>query len=367
MPEKTVYSLAKAQVPELIAKLLKSRNEVWAPVKGEGGDTFLSQIDSAKQIAPEYVNGFLGAKRYVFPQLEELFRFKKGKNGTTLETESDQPRAVIWGIRPCDMSAVNYFDSFFGQGAKSGPGWKSGDPLPDPLYEKRRERAVFITLACNQAGPKCFCVCTDSGPFLSKGFDIQLTDLGTYYLVEVGSPKGGEFVKEFKTLFGTGNENDMKLRRKLEVEAEKTFQQPVSFFAKAMRKLDGGKVDQKFWEKVAGYCIGCGGCIYVCPMCSCFDVDDKMESDTEGLRYRSWDTCDFAGFTREVSGHNPRASRADRRKRWFYHKLSMDYLEKNPVIGCVGCGRCVVTCPGEVDMATVVRWMRKADSESTKS
>jgi sulfhydrogenase subunit beta (sulfur reductase) len=128
-----------------------------------------------------------------------------------------------------------------------------------------------------------------------------------------------------------------------------------------MRKLDKGAVKQPFWTKVASYCIGCGGCIYVCPMCSCFDVDDKMTGATEGVRYRSWDTCDVAGFTREVSGHNPRATRADRRKRWFYHKLSMDYLTKNPVIGCVGCGRCVITCPGGIDMATVVRWMRKAE------
>ena len=143
--------------------------------------------------------------------------------------------------------------------------------------------------------------------------------------------------------------------------SEKTFQEPVSFFAKAMRRMDQGRVDKQFWEKVGRNCIGCGGCIYVCPMCSCFDVDDVMTSETEGARIRLWDTCDFAGFTREVSGHNPRPSRADRRKRWFYHKISMDYLEKNPVIGCVGCGRCVIACPGGVDMATVVRWMRKVE------
>ena len=43
-----------------------------------------------------------------------------------------------------------------------------------------------------------------------------------------------------------------------------------------------------------------------------------------------------------------------------------DYLEKNPVIGCVGCGRCVIACPGGVDMPTVIRWMRKTDSENPK-
>ncbi|MDI6740388.1 MAG: 4Fe-4S dicluster domain-containing protein [Candidatus Edwardsbacteria bacterium] len=361
MPEKKLYSLPKAKVPGLIASLLKSKHEVWGPVRGENDDVYLNAISSGNELTGDYVNGFLGAKRYVFPQLEEMFRFKKGRDGMTLTPAEPPKKTVIWGLRSCDMSAVLYFDSFFGRGAVSGPDWKSGDPLPDPLYLARREAAVFVTVACNAAGPKCFCVCTDSGPFMSKGYDVQLSDLGTHYLAETGTPRGEEFIHEHRAHFAASRNENMKKRRRLEVEAEKTFLEPVSFFAKAMRKLDKGSVKPEFWNKVAGYCVGCGGCIYVCPMCSCFDVDDAMLSPNEGVRFRSWDTCDFAGFTREVMGHNPRAARADRRKRWFYHKLSMDYLEKNPVIGCVGCGRCVTACPGEVDMATVARWMRKAE------
>jgi ferredoxin len=366
MSQNKNYSLARSKVPELLARLIKKGDEVWGPMAGENGDDFFGRLSSEKELAGDYVNGYLGAKRFVFPQIEEMFRYKKNKSGLELSEPEAMPRAVIWGIRSCDMSAVNYFDSFFGQGAKSGPDWKSGDPLPDPLYEARRNRAVFITIGCNVAGPKCFCVCTDSGPFLAQGFDIQLTDLGDRYFAEVGSPKGEEFIKEFKEYFTPAQDGDQHARRNLENQAEKTFQQPISFFAKAMRRMDQGHLKPEFWQKVADYCIGCGGCIYVCPMCSCFDVDDRMESENEGMRYRSWDTCDFAGFTREVSGHNPRATRADRRKRWFYHKVSMDYLEKNPVIGCVGCGRCVIACPGGIDMPTVIRWMRKTDTVNPK-
>lgn len=361
MADKNLYILGKDRVTPLVKKLMDGRAEVWGPVNGENQDTFFGRLDKPEDLAAEYVNGYLGPKRYVFPQTETLFGF--GRKGREIELEKPGERgpAVIWGIRPCDMSAVNYMDSFFGMGMKSGPDWKAGENLPDPLYQERRRKAVFITLACNQAGPKCFCVCTDTGPFLSKGFDIQLCDLGDRYLAEVGSDRGMEFVEANRDFFGPGSEADLKERRRFEIEAEKTFQEPISFFAKAMRRMDQGRLDLKFWDKVASYCIGCGGCIYVCPMCSCFDVDDVAVSEVSGERVRYWDTCDFAGFTREVSGHNPRASRADRRKRWFYHKLSMDYLEKNPAIGCVGCGRCVIACPGGVDMATVVRWMRKAE------
>jgi len=359
MADKKLYSLSKHQVPKLLEKLLAVGTEVWGPQAGRDQDTHFGRIDRPDGLARDYVNGFLGAKRYAFPQVEELFRFARDGKLLKLAEAGVRGPAVIWGIRPCDMSAINYFDSFFGLGTASGPDWKSGDPLPDPLYQQRRDRALFVTIGCNKAGPKCFCVCTDSGPFLAKGFDVQLADLGDYYLVEAGSPKGERFLDDHKAFLGAASEADAHRRRTLERDSEKTFQEPVSFFAKAMRRMDQGRVDKQFWEKVGRNCIGCGGCIYVCPMCSCFDVDDVMTSETEGARIRLWDTCDFAGFTREVSGHNPRPSRADRRKRWFYHKISMDYLEKNPVIGCVGCGRCVIACPGGVDMATVVRWMRK--------
>ncbi len=361
MSDRILYSLEKKRVPDLMARALAAGNEIWGPMMGQSQDTFFGKLSRPEDLAGDYVNGYLGPKRYVFPQAETLFGFERKGRDLVLREPKKRGPAVIWGIRPCDMSAVNYFDSFFGLGMKSGPDWKPGENLPDPLYQARRQSAVFITLACNRAGPKCFCVCTDTGPFLSQSFDLQLCDLGGRYSVEVGSDKGREFVTTHQEFFGPGSEADMKERRRLEVEAEKTFQEPVSFFAKAMRKMDQGRLDKKFWEKVAGYCLGCGGCIYVCPMCSCFDVDDIMTSEAQGQRVRYWDTCDFSGFTREVSGHNPRATRADRRQRWFYHKLSMDYLEKNSVIGCVGCGRCVIACPGGVDMATVVRWMRKAE------
>jgi len=361
MSEKRLYSLAKQRTHDLIAGLRSKGYEVWGPAQGQGDDVGFACLESPSQLAQDYVNGYLGPKRYVFPQAEELFRFKKTGRDICITSAEEAPPAVVWGLRSCDMSAINYFDSFFGLNAVSGPDWKPGENLPDPLYKKRRERAVFVTLACNRAGPKCFCVCTDTGPFLSQGFDLQLCDLGDHYLVEVGSDKGQDFVEGNKPFFGLATEADVSERRRLEAEAEKTFMEPVSFFAKAMRRMDQGRLGDQFWSRVASYCIGCGGCIYVCPMCSCFDVDDVKLSEDEGARVRYWDTCDFAGFTREVSGHNPRPSRADRRKRWFYHKLSMDYLEKNPVIGCVGCGRCVIACPGGVDMATVVRWMRRAE------
>ena len=44
-------------------------------------------------------------------------------------------------------------------------------------------------------------------------------------------------------------------------------------------------------------------------------------SPGNGLRARTWDACLYGGFTREASGHNPRASQALRLKRRHEHKL----------------------------------------------
>ncbi len=46
-----------------------------------------------------------------------------------------------------------------------------------------------------------------------------------------------------------------------------------------------------------------------------------------------------AGYLLGASGHNPRPTRADLAKRWFYDKLSYSYHQRNSYHGCVGRGR----------------------------
>ena len=67
-----------------------------------------------------------------------------------------------------------------------------------------------------------------------------------------------------------------------------------------------------------------------------------------------WDACLYEGFTREASGHNPRAAKAERLKRRFFHKMSYQYMEVMGRHGCVGCGRCVATCMGGLDISTLL-------------
>ncbi|MEW6687037.1 MAG: 4Fe-4S dicluster domain-containing protein [Candidatus Edwardsbacteria bacterium] len=339
--------LKKENIKEFINQLFKE-GLVFAPTGAENEDNFFTLIDSAEQLCLNYINGFLGPKRLFFPQLQSLFSYTK-VGALNLTPLLPAKKIFLFGIRSCDLSAILYYDKFFGAGKFS-----------DIYYQKQRELTTTISIGCNQPGPKCFCVCTDTGPYLENGFDLQLGDLDDRFLVEIGSEKGKDLVDLFGGLFSEAKKSDLEEKEKRAREAENKFpKEPTSYFSKAIRLMDQGKLSEEFWAEVANSCFGCGGCIYVCPMCSCFDVMDRNTSAREGLRMRCWDTCDFAGFTREVSGHNPRSEKKDQRKRWFYHKLSCDYLEINEVIGCVGCGRCVITCPGEIDMPAVVKMMRR--------
>ncbi len=72
-----------------------------------------------------------------------------------------------------------------------------------------------------------------------------------------------------------------------------------------------------------------------------------------------WDSCQYAAFTLEASGHNPRAQRKERMKRRFFHKVSAQYYVRDGMVGCVGCGRCIKVCLGTTNMPAVVAAIRK--------
>ncbi len=113
-----------------------------------------------------------------------------------------------------------------------------------------------------------------------------------------------------------------------------------------MGKTDAGVTDAE-WQSLGHACFACTGCTNLCPTCSCFTVVDEVR-ETSGERVRVWDSCLLEGFQREASGHHPAPRPGDRVRRFWYHKLSDDYLPRFGRSGCVGCGRCDVTCPGSI-------------------
>jgi ferredoxin len=118
------------------------------------------------------------------------------------------------------------------------------------------------------------------------------------------------------------------------------------------------------WEEVSRKCLGCGACSYLCPTCYCFDlVHEKMAAGAR--KVRTWDCCMFPLFTRHASGHNPRSVNAARLRQKIMHKFSY-YPERYSVDGCVGCGRCVRSCPVNLDIRQLLESVAAAPEVATE-
>jgi len=320
---------------------MRKEAELIGPLR-ERGDIVFKGIDNLHEIALDCPALIPSPKEFLFPQMELMMETTpEGQEG--IIERRDASRRIIFGVRSCDVSAVGLLDKFYLNGLK------------DPYYEARRKNTLFISIACNTPDDTCFCSGLGTGPFLTEGFDIQLYDLGDRYLVQGGSPSARKWIGRFSFLMTRPGKADLEDQYEVELSSQARFKKRVSLES-ARKFIREGRVDDAFWRSVTERCFECGGCVYECPVCTCFTVLDRAgQKGTE--RYRLWDTCLFKGFTRMAGNVLPARDRLLRTKRWFYHKL-LHSPETLGAFGCVGCGRCAVTCPGRIDMASVVSGMK---------
>ena len=331
--------LQKDSIKNLLIKS-SQKWETYVPLEGMGGDVQFVRLEGGediKRLKLDYERLVIPPKAIGFPQLEPLFQFEGGKINPTVQTPS--PR-LLFGLRACDLKGILFVDEFFRKN------------FEDFYYLNRIKNRLLVVIGCRQPTPNCFCTSTKTGPFLEDGFDLQMIDLKDYYLVEVGSKKGEDFIISHKEFFAEAPEEAVSSAG----EGKRRVKEAVTLkidFEKAIRYLCEDKVPKETYERIAERCIYCGGCLYVCPTCTCFNVFDELKED-EGIRYRNWDTCVFEGYTREAGGSNPRREKWLRTARRYEHKLKYDYLTTG-MSGCVGCGRCLDSCPVEIGMSKFIQ------------
>jgi ferredoxin len=301
--------------------------------------------DGIEESACRSANSVISPTKFAYPQTQLLWRYR-----TKPDLEVSPPPAAremaIFGIRSCDVMAFRHLERFFAK-----------DPADD-IFLDASGKILLISLTCPApADRNCFCVCCDGGPSLESGFDIQLTEIGDRFLVEIGSAKGETAAEKGERFLEPAPDEMIRRKAEMHDEALRKFE-ITSHMATGIRKLTSRKVAETLWERMAARCSECGGCSFVCPLCTCFDVSDHRESADTGRRERCWDSCQYAGYSREASGFNPRAEKVSRFKRRFTHKLSYWCVQTNGSHGCVGCGRCVSACFGGVDMPGVVNALR---------
>jgi formate hydrogenlyase subunit 6/NADH:ubiquinone oxidoreductase subunit I len=275
-----------------------------------------------------------GVKRWLFPPRETLLSWDAV--GAMRAVEPRPASVAFVGLRACDLAAIAHLDAHFAR---------------DPWYRRRRDAAFLVGVDCVAACAGGFCLEVDAGPFARAPFDLNLTPLSDGRVVVAWGGRAGIEALHVAAL-GTTPVDDGTALLLAETEAEAAATFPVRpYVARALARVNAAPSAQAIadeeWQALGPRCLACTGCTSLCPTCTCFTVVDEAD-DRGGTRARIWDSCLLEGFQREASGHHPAPRPGDRVRRFWYHKLSRDFTDPAGRLGCVGCGRCDVACPGTI-------------------
>lgn len=321
-----------------IVKKIGEELTVFAPVKVEDNVLFKT-LEKGDEPLMVYANTKNAPKQVFFPRSEVMLRYIRTPKGVELKSDDVASReTVLFGVRPCDARSFVLLDMLFDQ-----------EKYKDPYYIEKRAMTTVVTLACAHVPyTSCFCTSVGGHPVNATGADVLLTDLGDAYLAECLSPKGEKLAKYFGDAKPDGGAE--KKKEEVAARAEKEIASHIP--AKEIKPILDVNFEHPFWNTIHQKCLACGTCTYLCPTCHCFDISDEMKYD-DGRRLRNWDSCMYPIFTKETSGHNPRPTQKERWRQRAMHKFKY-YVDNFDAIACVGCGRCVMYCPVNIDIRKIV-------------
>ncbi len=310
---------------------LAQEHDLIAP-RDVDGHVLYRPVASDDEILFDYERPELSAKDYLLPSTEILLRVEKRGSEVTLEEALPDRRQVLFGIRPCDAHGLVVLDALF----------LEQDP-PDLYYRHHRERTTLVGLACPQMWEGCFCTSMGGAPDDPTHLDVLLKPVDGGYAVEPVTGKG------------------MALLEGLALEEREGKPLPVVADAELVPVTPPEKwralFEDQMWMRHGERCLSCRICAYVCPTCRCFDVTDRVVEERAGVTriecIRVWDACTSTNYRRVAGGHNPRPTKPERLRNRFYCKFCY-YPEDFGPLGCVGCGRCIVSCPVGIDITEVL-------------
>lgn len=324
------FYFPKADFPEFF-NLLTDFGPAHAPVRVSKSFFSFDPVTSHDQIAFEALRTILPPKKLFYPPHEPLVSFSDSRFD---QEQPDESKRVLFGVHPCDLTGLNYLDMHF-----------MAEP-PDPHWMARRRNTLVVGLSC-MPDDACFCQSMGTGGAPASGFDLFLTDLDRNYFVQVDTPAGLAIVDKGAGLIKSAGSDLRDQYKDFWRKREEGFFE--GFRGDNLPAIMDVEADNPMWEELGARCLSCGNCTMVCPTCYCFDVVDSLNlCGTTGQRCRQWDSCQFNGFAKVAGEYNFRSTAVARYKFWFRHKLH-GFDDAYRVKGCVGCGRCRVSCPADID------------------
>jgi ferredoxin len=338
-----MLTLKENQLDEFFA-LIEKKRELYLPVENKTGKSEYKRWADGDKYSTA-LRTVKSAKNFFFAKSENLYDLKMdNKNVEVIDTREDVKEFVIFGVRACDVKSFDILDNVYLQ-----------DPV-DTYYKNRRDHGLVISMACSKPATTCFCALFDIDATSPNG-DIQAWHVDDKYYFNPLTAKGDAFVEEFKECFS--EEDDAPVEKQKAETLDKIEKLPF-----VNLNMEGFGVEEKLkaifdrpeWEDLSSTCIGCGTCTYVCPTCQCFDIKDFKVGDGSIKRFRCWDSCMYSDFTK-MAAANPRLTQTERFRQRFMHKLVYYPIKNEGIYGCVGCGRCLVSCPVQMNIVKVIKAM----------
>ena len=311
---------------ERFLESISSEYDVRVPVMLHDGTRTLGQIGEGRLAIRGGRIPFKPTSVF-FPQWETMFLVdEEGKIKVAGRVEKP---IFLLGMTAHDLDCLEFIDKFFSTN------------FHDDLYFNKRDGAVIVGISGR---------CGIDGGFMKIAggkCDLELICEGEKFLVMPYSSKGKELEERIRC--GAQDASIDMLKKESDIMPD----EDQKILEKASQIMRSEKVPDEFWREIAGRCIACGTCNFVCPTCTCFEVYDRNQN---GLieRQRMWDSCQFDGFMREASGHNPMAAEMIRTRRRIHHKLVAD-LTLWGHMTCFRCGRCDDACPTGIGIIAVCK------------
>lgn len=292
--------------------------------------SFLKELKEEQSVVDVRKEGLLPtAKTILFPHKEKIFQYKKGY----IDNPVYQKKTVIFGLNPVDLEAIDFLDEIMAK------------PEPDFFYSQRREKTTLIGLS--------------EYSLKFAGGDLVLEKINSEQyrvvkLTEKGRKISSKFFKEIKK---------PKVKK---YSLKKTFLEKMLLDPELLANAVAWSRNHEIWKELGEDCLGCGNCTYVCPLCYCFSVEDRIGLDGECSRCRLWDACTLPDFARVAGNHDFHKGIKNRYYNWFYHKFVRGYKEYGRAL-CVGCHRCQESCPAGIDIEKVLKKIVKDYEKSLQA
>ncbi|HUT04736.1 MAG TPA: 4Fe-4S dicluster domain-containing protein [bacterium] len=265
-----------------------------------------------------------------FPQFDEVFVVdEQGK----FQMAGPVPKPImVVGFTAQDLDCLEFIDKFFSENYR------------DNIYFNKRDGSVVVGISGR---------CGKDGEFMKIAggkCDIELISDGESFIVQPYTDRGRKLTEK---LVAPESGADRDAIEALNKESDALPTDDEDTIDKASELIRANEIPDVFWDEIAARCIACTSCNLACPTCTCFEVYDRKR-DGKMVRQRVWDSCQFDGFMREASGHNPSGKQMQRTHRRIHHKLAAD-VERWGHKTCMVCGRCDDVCPTDIGMKSVCK------------